>query len=83
MTEENPEQPTISTMELTRLVESYQKAQAQIMEMAEMMKTAFFVALEPVRDRLEAIEKKYDLPVAKPNPVEPLDEEAEEETPND
>ena len=77
--EEKPEQPVISTMELTRLVESYEKAQAQIMEMAEMMKTAFFVALEPVRDRLEKIEQKYDLPVARPEPVQ----ETEEETTNE
>lgn len=78
-TPEENKPPTITDIELTRLVEAYEKAQAQIMEMAEMMKTAFFVALEPVRDRLESIEKKYDLPVARPKPVD----ETEEETTND
>ena len=69
---------TVDVTDLERVIEAGEKAMAQVRELAAMMETAYMIAMEPLRDRLERLEAKYNL---KPARVEPV--EQEEETTND
>lgn len=71
---------TVNLTDLERLVEAYEKAAEQIQEMAALMQTAFLIALEPLKDRVEALEAKYNL---RPARAELIAATQEEETPNE
>lgn len=66
MSSEQKETPVIKTTDLERLIEAFEKSQAQVLEMLELMKSAIYISMEPIRDRLERIEKAYDLKPARP-----------------
>lgn len=59
----------VDELELTRLIEAYDKAEQQLTEMFEMLKAFALISLEPLRDRLEKLEDKLDLKPARPVPV--------------